>query len=140
MIKLSFHPSFCYTFQKYGNPNLKLLLPLWLQLTQDKNKGSYELGLLVLLKIINQNMRSLYSKDDFLYKLSIRTILIRVMFNTYCILIFDLRGMNMDLKRNKVILTWPATKTMRSFFHNKSIYPHNQDDVSDFRSNLSQDS
>lgn len=55
----------------------------------NKNKGSYELGLSVFLKNLNQNMSSPYTKDALLYKLFIRIILIRIIFDVYYILIFD---------------------------------------------------
>lgn len=68
-------------------------------------------------------MSSPYTKDALLYKLFIRIILIRIIFDVYYILIFDSGWININLKRNKVILRWyvsSAFKTGRSFFHNKS--------------------
>lgn len=82
-------------FSKYDN--LKLLLPLWRQITQDKSKITYEFGLLNFLKISKQNI-SPYSKVIVLENSFLRTILIGDIFDACCISIFDQGGSKVDRK------------------------------------------
>lgn len=112
---------------------------MWLQVSQDKNKVYYELGLPVFLKIINQNMRSPYSKVTFLKELFVKIILINDMFDAYYRLVFDPVEIHVDSNNNKTILRWPAPKTVRSFLYNKSRYSHYKSDPPDFRTNTSQE-
>lgn len=60
------------------------------------------------------------------------------MFDAYCRLTFDPRGIHVEFNKNKTISKWSAPKTIRSFFNNNFRYSHNKGKPSDLRTNPSQ--